>query len=101
MDRGLSATFWTSKKEDGRYVDVRSILDHGERLTKYGFPYMAGGAIATKPGAQQRQLIPFEKGTDPRFRKIAAPTFTTGGSDVRQDLPRTGLLSSVILYLTG
>ena len=51
--------------------------------------------------AQQRQLGAFEKGTDPRFRKVNAATFSIGGADVRIDLPRTGLLSSVLLQLTG
>jgi hypothetical protein len=90
-----------TRQEEGRYHDLRSVIENGERLTQYGLPSIEGGAISTKPGPQQRQLIPFEKGTDPRFRKIAAPTFTIAGSDIRQDLPRTGLLSSVILYLTG
>lgn len=56
-------------------------------------------AVAAQPG--QRRLGAFEKGTDPRFRKVNSATFTAGGSDVRIDLPRTGLLSSVILALTG
>lgn len=63
-------------------------------------------AVATAPqmaaaAPANRKLGAFEKGTDPRFRKVNAATFTIGGSDVRVDLPRTGLLSSVILQLTG
>lgn len=58
-----------------------------------------GLAVAAPAG--QRRLGAFEKGTDPRFRKVNSATFTAGGADVRIDLPRTGLLSSVILQLTG